>query len=56
MKKDRKMDVEVQKGKIISNPPTVKQMPYPERVKEREMEQKNTRWGQYTELKTPKRK
>ena len=47
--------VPVQKGKIISNPPTMKQMTYPERVAERAQELKDIRRGQHTDLKIPKR-
>lgn len=47
--------VPVQNGKIISNPPTMKQMPYNERVEERKKEIKDIRYGQHTDLKTPRR-
>lgn len=55
MKKKNPYEVPVQQGKIISNPPTMKQMPYPERVTERRQEQKKTRWGQHTDLETPRK-
>lgn len=48
-------EVPVQKGKIISNPPTMKQMSYPERVAERAQELRDIRRGQHTDLKIPKR-
>ena len=51
----KKKEVPVQKGKIISNPPTMKQMPYPERVAERAKEIKDIRRGQYTELHEPRK-
>lgn len=51
----KKSEVPVQKGKIISNPPTMKQMPYRERVAEREKEYKDIRRGQHTDLVTPSR-
>lgn len=47
--------VPVQKGKIISNPPTMKQMPYPERVTERKHELKEIRRSQHTDLHVPKK-
>lgn len=47
--------VPVQKGKIISNPPTMKQMPFPERVAERKKHIKETRRGQHTDLDTPRK-
>ncbi len=47
--------VPIQKGKIISNPPTMKQMPYDERVQERRKEIHDIRHGQHTDLKTPRR-
>ena len=55
MKKKESFKVPVQKGTIISNPPTMKQMTYPERVAERREEQRKTRWGQTTELHTPRK-
>jgi len=45
--------VPVQKGNIISNPPTMKQTPYIDRVKERGKEIKDIRRGQHTDLETP---
>jgi hypothetical protein len=51
----RESKVEIQKGKIISNPPTMKQMTYPERVTEREKEYKDIRRGQNTDLHTPRK-
>lgn len=53
--KKRDSAVPVQKGKIISNPPTMKQMPYPERVAERSKEIKEIRRGQHTDLHTPRK-
>ena len=53
MSKDK---VPVQKGTMISNPPTSKQMPYKEKVMEREREISETRRGQTLEEVTPKRK
>ena len=53
--KKRSGEVPVQKGKIISNPPTMKQMPYPERVAERHKEIRDIRRGQHTDLHTPKK-
>lgn len=47
--------VPVQKGKIISNPPTMKQMPYPEHVAERKKQLKETRRGQHTNLESPRK-
>jgi hypothetical protein len=47
--------VPVQKGKIIANPTSMKQMPYPERVAERKKQLKETRRGQSTELDTPRK-
>lgn len=55
MKKKNSYDVPVQKGKIDSNPPTMKQMPYVERVEERRKEIKDIRRGQHTDLVTPSR-
>lgn len=52
MKKER--SVPVQKGTIISNPPTMKQMPYTERVRERASELREIKRGQHTDLKTPR--
>jgi hypothetical protein len=46
--------VPVQKGTIISNPPTIKQMPYTEKVSERRKQLSETRKGQRTDLATPK--
>ena len=54
MSKKVNHDVPVQKGKIISNPPTMKQMTYSERVKERAQEITGVRRGQHTDLHTPK--
>lgn len=53
--KKKEFDVPVQKGKIISNPPTMKQMPYPERVRERETELKDLRRNQHTDLHVPRK-
>jgi hypothetical protein len=50
-----KREVPVQKGTIISNPMTSKQMPFKEKVAEKVREMKETRHGQYTDLKTPKK-
>lgn len=55
MKKRVSSEVAIQKGKIISNPPTMKQMPYIEKVSERRKEIHDIRRGQHTDLKTPKR-
>ena len=46
--------VEEQKGKIISNPPTMKQMTYPEQVSEKRREDALRRSGQTTTLHEPK--
>lgn len=51
--KNRESKVPIQKGKIISNPPTMKQMPYVERVAERRKEIQDIRRGQHTDLKVP---
>lgn len=48
-------EVPVQKGRIISNPPTMKQMPYPERVEEKRKEIHDIRRGQHTDLHTPRK-
>lgn len=53
--KNNESKVPVQKGKIISNPPTMKQMPYNDRVTERRKEISDVRHGQHTDLKTPQR-
>ena len=53
--KKKNYEVPVQKGKIISNPPTMKQMPYNERVDERRKEIHDIRRGQHTDLHTPKK-
>jgi hypothetical protein len=45
--------VEVQKGKIIGNPPTMKQMTYPEKVREQKEENALRRHGQRTDLHEP---
>ncbi len=50
----RESKVEVQKGKIIGNPPTMKQMTYPEKVKEAREENALRRHGQHTDLHEPK--
>lgn len=55
MKKKDSFDVPVQKGRIDSNPPTMKQMPYNERVSERRKEISEIRRGQHTDLKIPGR-
>jgi hypothetical protein len=57
MSKERK--VPVQKGTIISNPPTLRQMPYTARVRDREDEIRLRRHAQtldYDEPRTGKRK
>ncbi len=46
--------VEVQKGKIIGNPPTMKQMTYPENVRERRDQMALRRSGQTMTLHEPK--
>lgn len=46
--------VEIQKGKIISNPPTMQQMTYNERVGEAKRESALRRSGQTTTLHEPK--
>ena len=51
-----KEKVPVQKGTMISNPPTSKQMPYKEKVAEREQQQRDTRRGQTLDYVTPKQK
>lgn len=48
--------VPVQKGKIISNPPTMKQMPHVEREKERMAELRELKNGQTLEKVTPYKK
>jgi hypothetical protein len=55
MKKKGAYSVPVQKGTIDSNPPTMKQMPYTERVMERKRELQEIRRGQHTDLATPRR-
>jgi hypothetical protein len=47
--------VPVQKGTIISNPPTSKQMPWPEKVRDREAEIRLKRSAQELSYHTPKR-
>jgi hypothetical protein len=53
MKKSR--EVPIQKGKIIANPMTMREMPYNERVKERETELRELRHGKTLDLHTPKK-
>lgn len=53
--KKNEYKVPVQKGRIISNPPTMKQMPYVERVEERATQIKDIRRGQHTDLHTPRK-
>lgn len=48
--------VPVQKGEIVANPKTMKQMTYPERVKERQSEISERRRGQTLDLRTPRKK
>lgn len=55
MKKSHR-EVPVQKGTIISNPPTMKQMPYSERAAERSREMHETRRGQTLDYKSPRKK
>lgn len=55
MSKKRPSEVPVQKGKIIANEPTYRDMPYTERVREREGELRQLRQGQHCELKIPKK-
>lgn len=55
MKKRRDYEVPVQKGRIISNPPTMKQMPYTERVNERARDMNEIRRGQHTDFHTPRK-
>lgn len=55
MKSGTRKEVPVQKGTIISNPPTSKQMPWPEKVRNREQEIKEKRSGQDLGYQTPKR-
>lgn len=45
--------VEIQKGKVIGNPPTMKQMTYPEKVSEQREENALRRHGQRTDLHEP---
>lgn len=49
-----KSKVEVQKGKIVANPPTLKQMTYSERVRDRESEIRMRRHAQTLDLHEPK--
>jgi hypothetical protein len=48
--------VPVQKGKIVSNPPTMKQMTYVEKVKEAKSENTQRRSGQTLDMKSPRKK
>lgn len=48
------MKVEVQKGPIIGNPPTMKQMTHREKVQEAREENALRRRGQHTDLHEPK--
>lgn len=53
--KNKPSKVPVQKGNIISNPPTMKQTPYIEKVRERGKEISDIRRGQHTDFETPSR-
>ena len=55
MKNKESHDVPVQKGKMNPNPVTIKQMTYPERVRERDEEMKGLRRGQTMDMHEPKR-
>jgi hypothetical protein len=55
MSKRRSGEVPVQKGTIVANHPTYREMPYSDRVRERQDELRHLRKGQQQELKTPKK-
>lgn len=48
--------VPVQKGKIISNPPTMKSTPYPEKVREAEQERRERKSGQTLDYHSPSKR
>lgn len=52
----RHQKVEIQKGKIIGNPPTMKQMTFPEKVTEAKRENALRKYGQTTDLHEPKQR
>jgi hypothetical protein len=55
MRKEKATKVPVQKGTIISNPPTMKQMPWIDKTIQRYGELSGVRRGQTLEMKTPRR-
>ncbi len=50
-----KSSVPVQKGTVISNPPTMKQMPYREKVSERQRELNEIKRAQTLDYVSPKK-